>query len=149
MNIIYAADPELERNTAKIVTHPEERGEWSKIDKAIRDSERKLLVINAKNDRKIQVSLKSVAVIQSEDRFCNVRLITGESYLLNNRLKWVEETLDSSDFLKINNQTMINLSYIREFSASNHARIQVVLQDDSSYFVNRHYLKQFKERLEC
>lgn len=76
---------------------------------------------------------------------CCVRVITGERYLLNKRLKFVEEDLDDIHFVKINNQTIINTRYITAFSATDHARIKVDLSDSSSYFVSRFYIKNFRE----
>lgn len=147
MEIIFEADSGLERSVAKVTTHPDEKEQWGYIEKAIGSSEKKIVVINAKNNRNVQILLSSIAVIQSEDRMCSVRVITGEMFLLNKRLKVAEECLDSSLFVKINNQTIINTSYIKEFSSTDNARIKVLLTDQSSYFVSRFYIKNFRRNL--
>ncbi|WP_438496132.1 LytTR family DNA-binding domain-containing protein [Paenibacillus sp. IHBB 3054] len=146
MNIIFEADSALDRGVAKVSTHPAEKEHWGNIKEAIHNAEKKLVVINAKNDRHVQIGWSTVAVIEAEDRMCSVRVITGERYLLNKRLKVVDESLDSALFMKINNQTIINTGYIKEFSSTDNARIQVVLTDHSSYFVSRYYIKQFRGR---
>lgn len=147
MKVIFETDTGVDRNTAKVVTHPEEQEHWSQLEEAIQSFEKMMVVMNPKNDRSVQIRLSTVAVIQSEDRMCSVRLITGEMYLLSQRLKYVEESLASTHLIKINNQTIINTSYIQEFSSSDHARIKVVLKDGSSYYVSRFYIKQFRGKL--
>ncbi|TYP75526.1 LytTR family DNA-binding domain-containing protein [Paenibacillus methanolicus] len=148
MKVIFGTDASLEKNLARITTNPAEQADWSKIENAIRGMEQKIVVINAKNGRSVEVARSAIAVIQSEDRMSSVRLITGEMYLLNKRLKYVEEEMDPAEFLKINNQTIINTRYIQEFFSTEHARVKVVLSDQSSYFVSRHYIKSFRGKLQ-
>jgi DNA-binding LytR/AlgR family response regulator len=144
LDIIFQADSGMDRGIMKVMTHPAEKEQWDHFKEAINSAEKKIVVINAKNNRNVQVLLSSIAVIESKDRMCGVRVITGESYLLNTRLKFVEETLNSPRFVKINNQTIINTSYIKEFSSTDNARIEVVLTNGSCYFVSRYYIKNFR-----
>lgn len=147
MKILFETDRDMERSVARITTHPAEKQQWKSIKEAIDQAEKKVTVIHAKNNRQIQVPLGSIAVVESEDRMCQVRLITGEAYLLPMRLKLVEEAFGSLQFLKINNQTIINLQYILEFSSADNARLKVLLKDGSGYYVSRHYIKSFWGRL--
>ncbi|MFL0372981.1 LytTR family DNA-binding domain-containing protein [Paenibacillus amylolyticus] len=147
MKIIFEEDPAIEQKVAKVTTHPAEKSKWDRIQKAICASETQLTVIHAKNNRNIQIQLSSVVAFESEDRMCGVRVISGEKYLFNKRLKFVEEDLDDIHFVKINNQTIINTRYITAFSATDHARIKVDLSDSSSYFVSRFYIKNFRGKL--
>lgn len=144
LRIKFIADTALDRDVTKITTHPDEREQWDVIREALHSTEKKMTVINAKNGRHVQVMLSSIAVIETEDRLCSVRLISGDRYLVNKRLKYVQESLESTRFIKINNRTIINLNFIREFSSTDHARIKVILTDDSSYYVNRYYIQQFR-----
>lgn len=146
MEIIFEASPGMNRGTAKVITHPAEQANWGDIEAAIQTTEKRVVVINARNDRELPVVTSSIAVIEPEGRMCSVRLITGEMYLLNTRLKFALELLDSPQFMKINNQTIINTSYIREFSATDQARIQVVLTNDASYYVSRYYINHFRRK---
>ena len=136
MKVIFEEDPAIEQKVAKVTTHPVEKSKWDRIQQAICESETQLTVIHAKNNRNMQIQLSSVVAFESEDRMCGVRVISGERYLLNKRLKFVEEDLDDVHFVKINNQTIINTRYITAFSATDHARIKVDLSDRSSYFVS-------------
>ncbi|WP_310830968.1 LytTR family DNA-binding domain-containing protein [Paenibacillus pedocola] len=147
MEIIFEADGTIGQGIAKVTTHPAETEHWGQIREAIHNSGHKLVVIHPKNDRNVQILLSSVAVIESEDRMSNVRVITGERYLLNKRLKGIEDSLESPHFVKINNTTIINTSYIKEFSSTDNARIKVVLTDGSSYLVSRFYIKNFRGKL--
>ena len=110
------------------------------------DKSRKLTVINAKNDRKIQVDIHSIIAFQSEGHMCCVKMKSGELYLINKRLKELEK-LNEKHLVKINNQTIINLDEIKEFYSAPNARLEVLLSDESLYFVNRNYVKIIKERL--
>lgn len=147
MKVIFEENTAIEKRVVKVITHPEEKSKWDRIQKAIGQSETQLTVIHAKNNRNVQIQLSSVVAIESEDRMCCVRVITGERYLHNKRLKFVEEDLDDVHFVKINNQTIINTRYITAFSATDHARIKVDLSDSSSYFVSRFYIKNFRGKL--
>ncbi|MBE7684357.1 LytTR family DNA-binding domain-containing protein [Paenibacillus sp. P13VS] len=147
MKVTFQTDASMERSLAKIVTNPAEQQRWEEIDKAISHLEKQLVVINPKNNRNVQIQPSSILAIESEDRMCNVRVVSGESYLLGKRLKYVEEDMDSSQFLKINNSTMINVKHIQTFAATDHARIQVELKDGSSYYVSRYYIKNFRGKL--
>lgn len=108
----------------------------------------KITVINATNDRKIQVNISYILAFQSEGHMCCVKMKSGELYLINKRLKELEN-LDEKYFVKINNTTIVNINEIKEFSSASNARLEVFLSDKSSYFVNRHYVKIIKERLAC
>ncbi len=110
------------------------------------DKSGKLTVINAKNDRKIQVDIHSIIAFQSEGHMCCVKMKSRELYLINKRLKELEK-LNEKHLVKINNQTIINLDEIKEFYSASNARLEVLLSDESLYFVNRNYVKIIKERL--
>ncbi|MBT2290398.1 hypothetical protein J7E73_14855 [Paenibacillus albidus] len=81
MKIIFEADSGMDSSTAKVITHPATREHWTGMEEAIRNAEKKIVVINAKNDRNTQIPLSSIAAIESEDRMCNIRVITvGSSH---------------------------------------------------------------------
>lgn len=147
MKVMFEENQEMQPNEAKIVTHPAEKSKWDRIREAIGQSETELIVIQAKNNRQVRIRLSSVIAIESEDRMCGVRVVTGERYLLNQRLKYVEKDFQDTSFVRINNQTMINTTHISNFSAAEHARIQVNLTDGSSYSVSRFYIQNFRRKL--
>lgn len=147
MKVMFEENQEMQPNEAKIVTHPAEKSKWDRIREAIGQSEKELIVIQAKNNRQVRIRLSSVIAIESEDRMCGVRVVTGERYLLNQRLKYVEKDFQETSFVRINNQTIINTALISNFSAAEHARIQVNLTDGSSYSVSRFYIQNFRRKL--
>lgn len=147
MKVMFEENQEMQPNEAKIVTHPAEKSKWDRIREAIGQSETELIVIQAKNNRQVRIKLSSVIAIESENRMCGVRVVTGERYLLNQRLKYVEKDFQDTSFVRINNQTMINTTHISNFSAAEHARIQVNLTDGSSYSVSRFYIQNFRRKL--
>ncbi|MEK3796603.1 LytTR family DNA-binding domain-containing protein [Paenibacillus sp. FSL R7-0204] len=144
MEIRFEADTGMNRGWAKVVTHPAEQEQWKNLEAAFQAAEKRIIVINASNNRQVSLETSKIAVIEAEDRMCSVRLITGEMYLLNTRLKFAMEALDTPGFIKINNQTIINTRYIKEFSATANARVEVLLTNDSSYTVSRYYINHFR-----
>ncbi|MEK3881145.1 LytTR family DNA-binding domain-containing protein [Paenibacillus sp. FSL M7-0420] len=144
MEIRFEADTGMNRGWAKVVTHPAEQEHWKNLEATFQAAEKRIIVINASNNRQVSLETSKVAVIEVEDRMCSVHLITGEMYLLNTRLKFALEALDTPGFIKINNQTIINTRYIKEFSATANARVEVLLTNDSSYTVSRYYINHFR-----
>lgn len=144
LEIRFEADTGMNRGWAKVVTHPAEQEHWKNLEATFQAAEKRIIVINASNNRQVSLETSKVAVIEVEDRMCSVHLITGEMYLLNTRLKFALEALDTPGFIKINNQTIINTRYIKEFSATANARVEVLLTNDSSYTVSRYYINHFR-----
>jgi DNA-binding LytR/AlgR family response regulator len=147
MNISILLDKLINKEDLIIQTNPM-NNELAQNLKNHLENGLKITVINAENDRKIQVNIHSILVFQSEGHMCSVKMKSGELYLINKRLKELE-SLDKNNFAKINNQTIINIDEIKEFSSAPNARLEVLLSDKSSYFVNRNYVKIIKERLSC
>ncbi|WP_342554951.1 LytTR family DNA-binding domain-containing protein [Paenibacillus sp. FSL R7-0652] len=149
MKVFFEESQEMQPNEAKIITHPEDQSKWDRIREAMSQMEHELVVIQARNNRNVRIKLSTVAAIVSEERMCGVSVITGERYLLNQRLKYVEQELQEQDttLVRINNQTIINTRHIGSFSAAEHARVQVNLTDGSSYYVSRFYMKNFRRKL--
>jgi len=145
MKINILLDKLMSKEELIIQINPE-NSELAQNIKEHLNKDRKLTVINAKNDRKLQVDINSVLVFQSEGHMCSVKMKSGELYLINKRLKELEK-LNESSLAKINNQTIINLDEIEEFSSASNARLEVSLSDQTSYFISRNYVKIIKERL--
>ncbi|AMP21274.1 hypothetical protein AZF37_09075 [endosymbiont 'TC1' of Trimyema compressum] len=106
-----------------------------------------IVVINAQNNKQIQVYIKDIVAIQPEDRCCNVMMKNGAMYLMNMRLKYVENNLNLENIIRINNTTMINMEHVLEFSIQDNSRIELFLGNNSSYFVSRYYIKNFRRIL--
>lgn len=147
MQLEFGVNNKIHPEVVQITTHSEKKKEWTNIEKAILMHDEKIILIDARNDRKIPTSYESIVSIESEDRMCNVRLNDGKMLLLGLRLKKFEENNLKKSFIKINNSMMINMRYIKSFRAAENARIEVLMSDGSIYFVNRYYIKKFKENL--
>lgn len=147
MQIKFTRDSEMSLDTLKIITHPQQEKEWRNIKKAILTYEQELIVIDAKTDNKVPIKVSDIIAIESEERMCNIKLKSGQMFLLNIRLKKFEETNKNINFIRINNGVMINFNQIKNFQSSENARIEVTMSDESVYFVNRYYIKKFKESL--
>lgn len=145
MKINILIDKILGRDEVEIKVCPENVNLGHDLESYIRQIS-KLTVINTKNDSKIKVNINDILKFQSEGNMCCVEMKSKELYLINKRLKEVEG-LNYKNFVKINNQTIINLNEVKEFSSAPNARLEVILSDGSFHFVNRHYVKIIKERL--
>lgn len=145
MKINILIDKILGRDEVEIKVCPENVNLGHDLENYIRQIS-KLTVINTKNDSKIKVNINDILKFQSEGNMCCVKMKSKELYLINKRLKEIE-SLNYKNFVKINNQTIINLNEVKEFSSAPNARLEVILSDGSFHFVNRHYVKIIKERL--
>ena len=147
MKISFSVGENLDVDEYKLFTHLKVKPEWGNIKRILLESNSMLPVVDVKTENNIFVKLSSVISSQSEERRCNVVTVNKNMYLFNMRLKKFEDSFMNESFLKVNNGVIINKNYIKEFSAVENARMEVVLEGNSKYFVNRHYLKNFKERL--
>lgn len=145
MKINILIDKILGRDEVEIKVCPENVNLGHDLESYIRQIS-KLTVINTKNDSKIKVNINDILKFQSEGNMCCVKMKSKELYLINKRLKEID-SLNYKNFVKINNQTIINLNEVKEFSSAPNARLEVILSDGSFHFVNRHYVKIIKERL--
>ncbi len=147
MKIIFKTDPQMEKNIALIFTHPNENAVKNKIEALIEKNQKKITAINGLNNRNIQISMDSILAIESEERMCNLRLKTGEMYLYKKRLKAAEADFSEDGFIRINNQTIVNIREVKEFVNTTNARIEVTLSDGSRYFISRYYINDFRRAL--
>lgn len=144
MNIMFKGKEQLAIEDVLVVTHPAREQDWGRIQQAIKQTEKTITVINGRNNRSSQLPISSVTSFESEDRLCNVKTIDGEMFLYTKRLKYVEEEAAQYGFFRINNQVVINHKEIEQFTATTNARIELLMKDGSTYFISRHYIKNFR-----
>lgn len=149
MNFNFKSDSTIPTMNAIISTNPSDQDKWEIIKHTLDSISLSLTVINPKNNRQLLIKLAEIVSIESKNRYCVVQTVTNQQFYLNNRLKNILSTIKSTHFIQINNQTIVNLTYVKHFSTTTNARIEVVLQNDLMYFVNRHYIKIFRRNLSC
>ena len=147
MKLIFKTDRNMAIETALIFTHPNEQEVKQQIEIAIQKNEKTITALNALNNRNIQVPIQAILIVESEERMCNLRLTTGEMYLYAKRLKYAEADFINNGFIRINNQTIVNIKEVQQFAPTTNARIEITLSDGSSYFISRHYIKNFRRAL--
>lgn len=147
MKLIFKTDPKIAPETALIFTHPQAAAIKQQLQTAIRWHDKTITVIDPLNSRNIQVPLGAILIIESEDRMCNVRLENGALYQYPKRLKYAEADFCNNGFIRINNQAIVNLKAVKQFTPTANARIEITLCDDSRYFISRHYIKNFRRSL--
>jgi DNA-binding LytR/AlgR family response regulator len=147
MKLIFKTDPKIAAETALIFTHPQEQGLKQQLETAMALQQKSITAINSMNNRNVQVPLRAVLIVESEERMCNLRLDTGALYLYPKRLKYAEADFINDGFIRINNQTLINIKAVNHFAPTSNARIELTLTDGSTYFISRHYIKNFRRAL--
>lgn len=147
MKIKFGADSKLNSDEYMVFTNPSKKYEWKNINRILLKSGETINVIDVKTENNRLLNLDDIVSLQSEERRCNIVTKDNKMYLLNTRLKTFEEKNTNNDFIKINNGTIINLEYIKEFKALENSRLEVILVNDTKYLVSRYYIKKFKERL--
>ncbi len=63
----------------------------------------------------LQVELAEIALIESEDSYSRLTLISDKAYMLRQTLSRWEETLPASDFFRIDRFRIINLRHVQHF----------------------------------
>ncbi|MEO1814913.1 MAG: LytTR family DNA-binding domain-containing protein [Acetobacterium sp.] len=147
MKLIFKTDPNIAAETALIFTHPQEPEIKQQIETAIQMNEKTITALTALNNRNIQLPIRTILIVESEERMCNLRLKTGELYLYPKRLKYAEADFINNGFIRINNQTIVNIKEVKQFAPTTNARIEITLSDGSTYFISRHYIKNFRRAL--
>lgn len=147
MKLIFKTDSNIALETALIISHPQNKGIKQQLETAIQMSEKTITALNPVNNRNIQVPIWTILAVESEERMCNLRLTSGEQYLYAKRLKYAEADFTDNGFIRINNQTIINIKAVKQFAPTSNARIELILSDGSTYFISRHYINNFRRSL--
>lgn len=147
MKLIFKTDASITKETALIVTHPQDTLIKQQLERAVVMTEKNITAINPRNSRNIQVPIGTILIVESEERMCNLRLTTGEIYLYPKRHKYAEADFINHGFIRINNQTIINSKAVKQFVPTTNARIELTLSDGSTYFISRHYINNFRRSL--
>jgi len=146
LKILFAEDNSLQEGSMKIITNSMQKPLWNEISDVLSTLGDVLTVIDAQSDRTVPIPINDVMLIESEGRMCNVKTKQGSLFLLNMRLKVFEEKNRANQFVRINNQAIINLHLVKSFRASENARLEVGMADGATYYVNRYFVKLFKEK---
>ena len=74
-------------------------------------------------------------------------LVGREKYLIKERLYRIEEALDRSEFIKLNQSCVANIKMIKSFDASISGTLGVTFKNGYRDYISRRQLKSVKERL--
>lgn len=70
------------------------------------------------------------------------------AYYAKSTLRELEETLDEEWFVRISRYEIINLNWVTGFDLTVRGTIKVLLEDGSSAWVSRRYVRTVEQRLE-
>lgn len=138
----------LPLNELHLSANPENRNEVEKIISGLVTKE-VLQLINPVNNRNVKVEFSKIISIESYTQMSIVRVFEErQEYYINKRLKELD-FLNRFGLFRVNNSVMINIKNVQSFQVIENARMDVVMKDNSSYVVSRHYAKKIKEELTC
>ncbi|MGT2907498.1 LytTR family DNA-binding domain-containing protein [Streptococcus dentiloxodontae] len=99
-----------------------------------------------KNDKTYFINLEGIIRFYTADK--KVYFVTAaETYRAKQRLYQLEEQLPSN-FVKISQGEIVNISYIQKLDLSMRGSICVIFKNGSSSFVSRRCIKAFKRALD-
>lgn len=140
MNFIFEKD--AERNEI-IVRAPEKTPLIEEIEKLIQNNLTELIGYNDREAVKISASDVYCFIIENNKVYA---VTETDKYQIKQRLYQLEEILDSN-FIKINQSCIANLSKIKKFNASFSGSLSVVFKNGYTDYVSRRSVKFIKERL--
>lgn len=145
MKIYYSWQEEQPADEIIIRSNPINKEQVHLVEEALKKSET-VAVINPLNNRTVILALTEIERIDSFGHLCKVFTEEQQEFLLQKRLKEVEQ-LNFANFQRINNSTVLNISKVSSFAAGEHARLEIYTKKNQKYIVSRHYAKLIKERV--
>ncbi|UBH11168.1 LytTR family transcriptional regulator DNA-binding domain-containing protein [Macrococcus armenti] len=144
MKFKFVSNIKQDEQLVKIITHPNNEKE---IRKLLGD-EKYIQLIDYRTNSYVNTSVREIECITSFTHVSKVKLIDNKEYLIKGRLKELEY-LKSYKMFRINNQQIININKINNYSIDKGSRIVIGCVSGSEYRVSRHYAKAIKEELTC
>lgn len=144
MKFKFVSNIKQDEQLVKIITHPNNEKE---IRKLLGD-EKYIQLIDYRTNNYVNTSVREIECITSFTHVSKVKLIDNKEFLIKGRLKELEY-LKSYKMFRINNQQIININKIYNYSIDKGSRIVIRCVSGSEYRVSRHYAKAIKEELKC
>ncbi len=96
------------------------------------------------------ISVDAIECFFSENKATHIHTIDNRSYLLENTLDHLEDTLQPETFFRVNRKFVVNINAIKDMIAYSNSRLKLQLQtyNESEIIVSRERVKDFKNWLE-
>lgn len=143
MKIKWFWDQEYATNEIGIQLNPVNQSLAVELTKAIHQ-EQLLEVIQPANERRQNISLSQVLMIEAMDQLSKVYTTDDQVFYLKGRLKEFAY-LQAAGIFRINNSVILNLAEVASFKNGQYARLEVQLKNGQTLTVSRHYAKQIKK----
>lgn len=99
------------------------------------ERERKTIMVHVR-ENVVVIPVVSICVIEADNRYCFVQIITGEQYTITRTLKEFEEFLAGDPaFLRISRDVIIHTTFIRSYSKGEHCVIE--MQNNRIFEISR------------
>lgn len=129
---------ELQGAIKKVVQHYETKG--SPVAKA--ETDKNLVLINHSKGFNL-IDFKDIIWLEANDNYTTLYLNTGKKIVASKTLKEFEAILPTTDFFRSHRSTLINVSYIKEYSNSEGG--EVILSDGTHVQISKARVQDFAE----
>lgn len=144
MKFKFVSNIKQDKQLVEIITHPNNEKEIRKL----LGNEKYVKLIDYRTNNYVNTPVREIECITSLTHVSKVKLIDNKEFLIKGRLKELEY-LKSYKMLRINNQQIININKINNYSIDKGSRIVIRCVSGSEYRVSRHYANAIKEELTC
>ena len=103
-------------------------------------------VVGMRGSEAVVMDVRSVLAFFTKDKTVYAHTANGD-WRIKLRLYELEEMLPSSDFVRISQSEIVNISAISRLDLSASTAMCVLLKDGTRYYVSRRQLKAFKKAL--
>lgn len=129
---------ELQGAIKKVVQHYETKG--TPVAKA--ETDKNLVLINHSKGFNL-IDFKDIVWLEANDNYTTLYLNTGKKIVASKTLKEFEAILPTTDFFRSHRSTLINVSYIKEYSNSEGG--EVILSDGTHVQISKARVQDFAE----
>ncbi len=129
---------ELQGAIKKVVQHYETKG--APVSKA--EADKNLVLINHSKGFNL-IDFKDIVWLEANDNYTTLYLNTGKKIVASKTLKEFEAILPTTDFFRSHRSTLINVSYIKEYSNSEGG--EVILSDGTHVQISKARVQDFAD----
>lgn len=92
------------------------------------------------------VDLCEVVAFEAQESYCNIHMVSGETFLVSKKVKYYEDLLEEeTNFFRTHKSWMVNMDHMKSYSKSNQ---EIVLGDVVTAKLSRYRIAEFEEMLD-
>lgn len=141
-------DAAIEKAKLKINNKANDIKQYDNLLNYVKEEKEIIKRIAVKNQNRIEIVLaKNIERIEAQDDYVFIYTITGERYIKNMTMNYLEKSLDSADFVRVHRSNFVRvdrISRIEQWEKDSHL---IILKSGDKVKVSRSGLKKLKEVL--